>query len=117
MIEEEMDMVLEPEDEDALNRNKEEDHEVMAIEVPEDDIIDFKQAEEMIRKLSLNCERLGLDPYAQRLCHRLGREFLNAKANKTKQKTFVTDHFKRLPQKKSGGQAYNSGTSDNMDCD
>ena len=99
IIKEEMDMILEPEDEDDLNRNKEKDHEVMAIEVPEDDIIDCKQAEEMIRKFLLNCERLELEPYAQRICHKLGREVLNAKANKTKHKTFATDHFKCSPKK------------------
>ena len=105
IIKEEMNMILEPEDEDDLNRKNEKDHEVMAIEVLEDDIIDCKQAEEMIRKLSLNCERLEIDHYAQILFSKVGREVLNAKANKTKQKTFATDHFKRLPKKKSGGQA------------
>ena len=44
MIEEEMDMLLEPE-------NNEEDHKVIAIKVPEDDKVDLKQAEEMTRKL------------------------------------------------------------------
>ena len=109
-IEEEMDMLLEPE-------NNEEDHKVIAIEVHEDDIVDLKQAEKMSRKLLVNCDRLGLDPYAQRLCHRLGREFSNAKAIKSKQKTFVTNHFKLSPKKKAGGQGDKSGPSDNMDCD
>ena len=97
VIEEEMGMLLEPE-------NNEEDHKLIAIELPEDDIDDLKQADEMTRKQLVNCDRLGLDPYTPRLCHRLGRDFSNAKAIKSKQKTFVTNYFKLLPKKKADGQ-------------
>ena len=44
VIEEEIDMLLEPE-------NNEEDHKVIAIEFPEDDILDLKQAEAKTKNL------------------------------------------------------------------